>query len=239
MFVGHLAVALAARRAERRAPLGALVGAAFALDLVWPLFLLAGIETVRIDPGNTAFTPLAFASYPWSHSLSMAVVWSVVAGRVAAAILKRARAGLFIGLAVLSHWLLDFVTHRPDLPLWPGGPLVGLGLWNSLPLTLVVEGVLFAAAVALYLRATRPRDAVGRWALWGLVLLDDGNLDQRPVLTATAQRHGGCARDASAVAASVLGAVDRTASHRPLSIAPPMWRSNTPDHRVPVPRSSA
>jgi hypothetical protein len=171
MFVGHLAVALAARRAERRAPFGALVGAAFGLDLVWPLFLLAGIETVRIDPGNTAFTPLAFASYPWSHSLSMAVVWSVVAGRVAAAILKRARAGLFIGLAVLSHWVLDFVTHRPDLPLWPGGPLVGLGLWNSLPLTLVVEGVLFAAAVALYLRATRPRDAVGRWALWGLVLL--------------------------------------------------------------------
>jgi hypothetical protein len=171
MFVGHLAAALAAKQAERRAPLAALVGAAYGLDLMWPLLLLAGVEAVRIDPGNTAFTPLAFDNYPWSHSLSMAVVWSVIAGRVAARVLRHARAGLFIGLTVLSHWVLDFVAHRPDLPLWPGGPTVGLGLWNSIPLTLIVEGALLAAAVALYLRTTRPRDAVGKWAFWGLVLL--------------------------------------------------------------------
>jgi membrane-bound metal-dependent hydrolase YbcI (DUF457 family) len=171
MFVGHLAAALAATRVERRAPLGALVGAAFGLDLIWPMLLLAGVETVRIDPGNTAFTPLAFDSYPWSHSLSMAIVWSIVVGRVAAAALKHARAGLIIGLTVLSHWVLDFLTHRPDLPLWPGGPKVGLGLWNSIPLTLIVEGSLFAACVALYLRATRPRDGVGKWAFRALVLL--------------------------------------------------------------------
>lgn len=171
MFVGHLAAALAAKRVERRAPLGALVGAAFGLDLIWPVLLLAGVEAVRIDPGNTAFTPLAFDHYPWSHSLSMAIVWSIVVGRVAAAALKHTRAGLIVGATVLSHWLLDFVTHRPDLPLWPGGPKVGLGLWNSVPLTLIVEGLLFAAAVALYLRATRPRDAAGKWAFPALVLL--------------------------------------------------------------------
>jgi hypothetical protein len=171
MFVGHLAVALGAKQAAPRAPLGALIGAAFALDLIWPVFLLAGIEMVRIDPGNTAFTPLAFDYYPWSHSFSMAIVWAVAIGRIAAAVLKHARAGLVIGLTVLSHWLLDFVTHRPDLPLWPGGPQVGLGLWNSIPLTLTIEGVLFAAGIALYLRATRPRDALGTWSLWGLVLL--------------------------------------------------------------------
>jgi hypothetical protein len=171
MFVGHLAVALGARQAAPRAPLGALIGAAFALDLVWPFFLFTGIEVVRIDPGNTAFTPLAFDYYPWSHSLSMAVVWAVAIGRIAAAALKQARAGLVIGITVLSHWLLDFVTHRPDLPLWPGGPQVGAGLWNSIPLTLVVEGALFAGGVALYLRATRPRDALGTWSFWGLVLL--------------------------------------------------------------------
>jgi hypothetical protein len=169
MFVGHLAAALAAKRVERRAPLGALVGAAFGLDLIWPVLLLAGVETVRIDPGNTAFTPLAFDSYPWSHSLSMAIVWSIVVGRVAAAALKHARAGLIIGVTVLSHWVLDVLTHRPDLPLWLGGPKVGLGLWNSIPLTLIVEGTLFAAGVALYLRATRPRDAAGTWALWALI----------------------------------------------------------------------
>ena len=171
MFVGHLAAALAAKRVERRAPLGALVGAAFGLDLIWPLLLLAGIETVRIDPGNTAFTPLAFDHYPWSHSLSMAIVWSIAVGRVAAAALRHTRAGLIIGVTVLSHWLLDVITHRPDLPLWPGGPKVGLGLWNSIPLTLIVEGSLFAAGLALYLRATRPRDAVGKWAFLALVLL--------------------------------------------------------------------
>src|SRR5262245_61844106 len=169
MFVGHLAVALVAKRAQPRAPLATLVGATFALDLIWPVLLLAGIELVRVDPGNTAFTPLAFDHYPWSHSLSMAVVWAVMVGRVSAAVLKHTRAGLVIGLVVLSHWVLDVVTHRPDLPLWPGGPKVGLGLWNSIALTVVVEGTLLVAALWLYLRATRAGDAAGRWALWSFV----------------------------------------------------------------------
>jgi hypothetical protein len=171
MFVGHLAVALAAKRAQPRAPLGALVAATFALDLIWPILLLAGVEQVRIDPGNTAFTPLDFVHYPWSHSLSMAVIWAVVAGRAAASLLKHAGVGVLIGLVVLSHWGLDVVTHRPDLPLWPGGPLLGLGLWNSVPGTLVVEGALFAAAVASYAAATRPTRGAGRWALSALVIV--------------------------------------------------------------------
>jgi len=169
MFVGHLAGALGARRAEPRAPLAALIGAAFGLDLLWPILLLAGVETVRIDPGNTAFTPLAFDHYPWSHSLSMAVILGVAAGRIAAPILRSARAGLFVGLAVVSHWVLDYVTHRPDLPLWPTGPLVGLGLWNSVPGTLIVEGAIFLAAIEYYRRGTRARDAQGRWSFWSLI----------------------------------------------------------------------
>ena len=169
MFVGHLAVALGARRAEPRAPLAALIGAAFGLDLLWPILLLAGVETVRIDPGNTAFTPLAFVHYPWSHSLSMAVIWGIAAGRIAAPILRSARAGFVVGLVVVSHWLLDFVVHRPDLPLWPGGPVVGLGLWNSIPGTFLVEGAIFLAAIEYYRRGTRARDAQGRWAFWSLI----------------------------------------------------------------------
>jgi hypothetical protein len=170
MFVGHLAAALAAKRAEPRAPLGALVAAAFGLDLIWPVLLLAGVEVVRVEPGNTAFTPLAFDSYPWSHSLSMAIVWGVVGGRAAAGVLRHARAGLVVGLTIVSHWVLDYVVHRPDLPLWPGGPEAGLGLWNSIPLTIAVEGAMLAAAVGLYVRGTRARDAVGQWALWALVV---------------------------------------------------------------------
>jgi hypothetical protein len=171
MFIGHLAAALAARRVEPRAPLGALVGAAFGLDLIWPVLLLLGIESVRIDPGNTAFTPLAFDRYPWSHSLSMGIIWGVLTGRAAASVLKHTRAGIVIGLTVISHWGLDFVTHRPDLPLWPGDDKVGLGLWNSIPLTIAVEGGLFAAALAWYLRGTKPRDGAGRWGLVALVAL--------------------------------------------------------------------
>lgn len=172
MFAGHLAVALGTRKAEPELPLWTLVAAVFWLDLVWPVFLILGIETVRVNPGDTAFTSLAFDSYPWSHSLLMALVWS--AGAVAAARLfhRSWRASALLGALVLSHWILDFVTHRPDLPLWPGGPLVGLGLWNSVPGTLLVEGGLYAAGIWLYARSRPARDGIGRWAfvaLTGLV----------------------------------------------------------------------
>ena len=169
MFVGHLAVALAARRASPRTPLAALVAAAFGLDLIWPIFLLAGLERVRVAPGITASTPLDFEHYPWSHSLSMAIIWGVAAGRLFVFRSKHVGTAAVIGLVVVSHWVLDYVTHRPDLPLWPGGPLVGLGLWNSIPATFVVEGALFAAAIAAYLRGTRARTRAGDWAFWSLV----------------------------------------------------------------------
>ena len=171
MFVGHLAVALGAKRVSPRTPLAALIAGAFGLDLMWPILLLAGIEHVRVDAGHTAFTPLAFDHYPWSHSLSMAVVWAVAVGRLSVVLLKRSAAGLVIGLAVVSHWLLDYVTHIADLPLWPGGPEVGLGLWNSIPGTLVVEGIFFSAAVFAYVRSTRPRQKAGTWSLWALIML--------------------------------------------------------------------
>lgn len=169
MFVGHFAVALGAKRVAPRVPLGLLVGAAIALDLIWPIFLLAGIETVRIDPGNTAFTPAAFDHYPWSHSLVMACMWGALTAAIAFPRLRSGAAAALTGAVVVSHWVLDFVTHRPDLPLWPGSEVYGLGLWNSIPATFVVEGALFAAAVVAYATAFPPRDATGRWAFRGLV----------------------------------------------------------------------
>ena len=72
---------------------------------------------------------------------------------------------------VVSHWVLDFVTHRPDMPLYPGGPKAGLGLWNSVPATVLVETAMFAAGLWVYLRATRARDAIGRWATAALVVV--------------------------------------------------------------------
>jgi len=171
VFAGHLAVSLGAKVVEPKASLAALVAASFGLDLVWPLLLLAGIETVTVAPGNTAFTPLAFESYPWSHSLLMAAVWGGLGWALAYRATKSQRVSLLVGAVVVSHWVLDFVTHRPDLPLWPGGPKLGLGLWNSVPATILLEGALFLVAIAFYVRTQKPRDAVGTWAFWALVTL--------------------------------------------------------------------
>lgn len=156
--------------AAPRVPLAAAVGASFALDLAWPVLLLAGVESVRVHPHDTAFTSLAFDAYPWTHSLVMVLVWSLVTGSVSARRLG-GRAGAVLGALVMSHWWLDFVTHRPDLPLWPGGPLVGAGLWHSVPGTILVEGAMFAIAVAVYARTRPALDATGRWAFIALVTL--------------------------------------------------------------------
>ena len=170
MFIGHIAVGLAAKRVAPKTSLGLLVAAPLAVDLLWPIFVLAGVERVRIDPGNTAFTPLAFTYYPWSHSLLMSLVWSVVAG-AAYWLWRRYRAGaLVLGAGVFSHWVMDAVVHRPDLPLYPGSStMVGLGLWNSVPATLVVECTFFAAGVWLYAGGTKSRDGVGRYGFWAFV----------------------------------------------------------------------
>jgi hypothetical protein len=171
MFVGHLAAAFGARAVEPRVPLAIAVAAAFALDLLWPMLLLLGLESVRVDPGDTAFTNLAFEWYPWSHSLALVLVWSAFAGALAREVLGSTRAALVVAALVLSHWVLDFVTHRPDLPLWPSGPRVGWGLWQSIAATILVEGTLLALGLAAYLRATTARDRIGTWALAGLVAL--------------------------------------------------------------------
>src|SRR5690606_3325826 len=104
MLAGHLAVALAAKGAEPKAPLGALVAATFWIDLLWPVLLLTGAETVSIEPGATAFTPLSFDAYPWSHSVAMVVGWSALAWGLARALGVAPRAAALIGGVVLSHW---------------------------------------------------------------------------------------------------------------------------------------
>ena len=171
MFVGHLAVALGAKKVEPSIPLGAAVAAAFGIDLLWPILLLLGIESVRVSPGDTAFTNLAFESYPWSHSLLAVIGWSIIVGLIGQRLLGSRWAGMLLGGLVLSHWILDLITHRPDLPLWPGGPMAGLGLWGSVPGTIVVEGGLLAIGLWLYLGASSTRDRIGTWALAGLVAL--------------------------------------------------------------------
>src|SRR5262249_32804076 len=164
VFIGHLALGLAAKRAMPKLSLAVLFAAAQLADILWPIFVAIGLEQVRIDPGNTAVTPLDFVSYPYSHSLALLVVWGVLFGYLVAAAPRARHALLIIAALVVSHWILDYITHRPDMPLYPGGPKLGLGLWNSIPLTIAVEVPLYLAGLFLYFRATRPRDTIGRWA---------------------------------------------------------------------------
>lgn len=172
MFIGHFAVAFAAKRAAPTVSLGTLFVACELVDLIWPVFVLLGIETVRISPGITAFTPLDFIYYPWTHSLAMGVVWGFLFALLYVVFRKNIRSAVIVGAVVLSHWFLDALVHRPDLPLVPGGAVrIGLGLWNSIPATLAVEGLMFAAALFFYLLGTRARDRIGGIGLWALIAL--------------------------------------------------------------------
>jgi hypothetical protein len=167
MFLGHYALGLAAKRVTPGLSLGVLFLAAQFADILWPFLLALGLEHVRIDPGNTAFTPLAFVSYPYSHSLLLLPIWGLAIGWLLG---RGDRRGVAIVTAlVVSHWVLDAITHRPDMPLFPGGPKVGLGLWNSVGATVAIELPMFVAGVWLYLGATRPRDGAGRWGFMLLI----------------------------------------------------------------------
>lgn len=178
MFLGHYALALAAKDRAPRVSLGWLFAAAQLPDLIWPPLLLAGVEQVRIAPGDTAFTPLEFVSYPWSHSLlAVAVIGVAFAGLYLFVMRGRgATAGsdvagaAVLALLVVSHWVLDAVTHRPDLPLTPmGDARIGLGLWHSVRATLAVELAMFVAGVWMYQRATVASGRRGRVALAVLI----------------------------------------------------------------------
>ena len=170
MFIGHFGLAMAAKEVAPRVSLGTTIFAAEFLDAVWPLLVFAGLERFEIRPGITKVTPLDFTHYPWSHSLVMAIGWGALFAFTYWLIRRRVRDAVIVGALVVSHWFLDWIVHRPDLPLYPGDPdRHGLGLWDSVPVTLVLEFGLFAAGIHLFLRNSRARDRVGTIAFWALV----------------------------------------------------------------------
>lgn len=177
MFAGHIGVALAAARAEPRVNLGLLVAAALLLDILLWLFVLCGWETVVI-PADFAVTHQPEFVFPYSHGLLGSVAWSTSAA-ASALLLRRnpgamkPRAGLLIAGVVFSHWLLDALVHRPELPITgAASPHLGLGLWNDMPLALAVEAALMLAGVFLYFPAcglARPKK-IALGLLVGLLL---------------------------------------------------------------------
>lgn len=150
MFVGHYAAALAARSAEPRAPLWSYVAACQLMDIGWAGLIMTGAETFSVNPALPG-SPLELYHMPFTHSLPGALAWSVGGALLARWLLKTPwRASVFVGLAVFSHWLLDFLVHRPDLEIWFGGDKVGLGWWNYPVPEATLEMGLVAAAGAVW-----------------------------------------------------------------------------------------
>lgn len=169
MFIGHNAIGLASKRAAPDVSLGWLMAAPLFLDLIWPIFLLLGWEHVEIQPGATRFTPLIL-DIPYSHSLVTSIGWSILFGGLYWLLKRNLRGAVVLALGVFSHWILDVITHRPDMPLYPGShTMLGFGLWNSVAGTFIIEGSLFIAGLWLYLKTTRAGDRTGQLALWSFV----------------------------------------------------------------------
>jgi membrane-bound metal-dependent hydrolase YbcI (DUF457 family) len=164
MFIGHFAVGIAGRRLTPRAGLGWWFASVALLDVVWPVLLLMGLEHAELSGSANPFLMLTFTDYPLSHSLVGAVVWAVIFAGVYRLATGRQDGALLLALGVLSHWVLDVVTHLADMPVLPNGPYLGLGLWKSVAGTVVVESAMFAAAIVYYARGNRPR-----LAFWILV----------------------------------------------------------------------
>jgi hypothetical protein len=171
MFIGHFAMGMAGKKIEPAVSLGTLFLAAQFLDLLWPTLLLLDVEHVSIEPGVSQVTPLAFTDYPISHSLLAVLGWSIVFGVIYFLITKNRQGSFLLGALVLSHWILDVIVHIPDLPLYPGdSPKVGLGLWNSMTLTVLVEGIIFISGIVIYLNAKRTLNEKVNWRFWSLVV---------------------------------------------------------------------
>src|SRR5256712_3553108 len=171
MFVGHYGVSFAAKKADPSIRLWVLFIAVQLLDVLWAPFVLLGSEKVRIVPGITASNPLDLYYMPYTHSLVAAIGWSVAAFLAYRLAVRPAppRAAAIVGVAVFSHWVLDFLVHRPDLPLYDNTAKVGLGLWNLPAVALSLEAALLFGGMWLYFRlGTARRTAM---LVFGVIML--------------------------------------------------------------------
>ncbi len=174
MFLGHYGVGMAAKKIAPKTSLGILLAAAQWLDILWPLFLILGIEHVRITPNWTKLSPLEFYDFPMSHSLLMVGFWALLWWLVSTALKMNWKVSLILPGLVVSHWVLDLLVHRPDLPLTPrSSTVMGLGLWNYPIWTINLEFILLIVGFALYIGCTEAKDrigSIGPWVLTGFLV---------------------------------------------------------------------
>ncbi len=170
MFIGHYAVGLASKKLAPRTSLGALIAAPILLDLLWPIFLLLGWEHVSVVQNNNPFLRLQFDSYPLSHGLVAVIGWATLFASIYFGFTRYVSGAIVIWIGVVSHWTMDYVVHRPDLPLYSGSRLFGLGLWNHDWVTISIEVLLFVIGVWIYLQQTKAKNKIGDYALWAFII---------------------------------------------------------------------
>jgi hypothetical protein len=178
MFIGHYGVAFAIKRAEKQIPLWLLFLAVQFVDVLWGVLVLLGVEKARITHEFRGSLPLDLYYMPYTHSLPAAILWSAFAyGAYRLLVSKNApfahRVSLLVAVAVLSHWVFDWLVHRPDLPLYGDAHKMGLALWDYPVPALVLECGLYFGGLWLYLRATSAGTFTGKYgmAIMGLVML--------------------------------------------------------------------
>ena len=167
MLVGHCAIALAGKRAEPSLSLGTLMAAAVLADLFGFIFILAGLEHWTLKAGSAGINAVDLDRIAWSHGLLPDILWATLFAGAYYLWRRRAPGAWILFAAVISHWILDFISHRADMPIAPGLTFrYGLGLWTSVPATLMVEGLLWLIAIAIYIRATRSTGRAGIYGFW-------------------------------------------------------------------------
>jgi membrane-bound metal-dependent hydrolase YbcI (DUF457 family) len=172
MFIGHFGLGLVSKKSNKLPSLAVMFMAVQFLDLLWPIFCLLGFETFQIEVGNTKLTPLNFTHYPYSHSLLMAILWGGIFASFYYFFTKNRSGSLLLLVLVLSHWVLDLLVHRPDLPLTPFSDFkVGLGLWNFPVIEIVLEFGLFFLGTFLYYKSVKPKRKISFWLLIGIFVL--------------------------------------------------------------------
>jgi membrane-bound metal-dependent hydrolase YbcI (DUF457 family) len=187
MIIGHYGVSFVLKALHRRLPLWHFIVAAELLDILHSSLVVVGVEKAAVVPGITALVPMDLIYYPYTHSLVAAILWSAATfllyrlTSIGGAADDRARAAALMGIGVFSHFVLDWVTHRPDLPLLGEGTKVGLGLWNYLVPAYLVETIVLYGGLALYLRRSRGDGFAGRYGMVILCLLGSALLAGFPL----------------------------------------------------------
>lgn len=171
MFIGHYGIALATKRFDKNLSLGLLFISTQFADILFFTLVLLGIEKMSFVPGITKVSPLDFTYYPYSHGLAASLLWAglfFMVFRIASSKSdsNKNTIALAMGATVFSHFLLDVIVHRADLPLLGGDSYkIGLGLWNYVFASSLIELLIFLSGLWMYLKSTKGATFVGKYGM--------------------------------------------------------------------------